>query len=81
MATRINLIECPNATSPVNIDMKGITGPCVLKCDYNYDYGTYSPNMTNKDNYLSLNYSGKANPVEYINLHYISLEVFIQMVN
>ena len=53
MATRINIIECPNATSPVNIDMKGITGPCVLKCDYNYEYGTYSPNMTNKDNYLN----------------------------
>jgi len=77
MATRINIIECPNATSPVNIDMKGITGPCVLKCDYNYEYGTYSPNMTNKDNYLSLNYSGKANPVKYNDQNYTVQEVRI----
>ena len=56
---------CKNATSPINISMSGIMGPCVLKCDYNYDYGTYSPNITNSRSYLSLNYSGKTNPVKY----------------
>ena len=56
---------CTTATSPINISMSSIDGPCVLKCDYNYDYGTYTPNMSNKGNYLTLNYSGKSNPVKY----------------
>jgi carbonic anhydrase len=56
---------CTTATSPINISMSSIDGPCVLKCDYNYDYGTYTPNMSNKGNYLSLNYSGKSHPVKY----------------
>jgi len=56
---------CKNATAPVNISMNNISGPCVLKCDYNYKYGVYSPNITNRNNYLSLNYSGKSNPVKY----------------
>jgi len=75
--TRINIIECLNATSPVNIDMKSITGPCVLKCDYNYEYGDYSPNITNKEDYLSLNYSGKPNPVKYNDERYTVQEVRI----
>lgn len=56
---------CTIATSPINISMSSIDGPCVLKCDYNYDYGTYTPNISNKGNYLTLNYSGKSNPVKY----------------
>ena len=56
---------CTTATSPINISMSSIDGPCVLKCDYNYDYGTYTPNVSNKGNYLTLNYSGKSNPVKY----------------
>ena len=56
---------CTTATSPINISMSSIDGPCVLKCDYNYNYGTYTPNMSNKGDYLSLNYSGKSNPVKY----------------
>ena len=75
--TKINVIECLNATSPVNVDMKSITGPCVLKCDYNYEYGIYTPNITNKDSYLSLNYSGKSNPVKYNDKRYTVQEVRI----
>jgi carbonic anhydrase len=56
---------CTVATSPINISMSSIDGPCVLKCDYNYKYGTYTPNISNKGNYLTLNYSGKSNPVKY----------------
>ena len=37
-SSNINSINCPNATSPVNISMDSIMGPCVLKCDYNYNY-------------------------------------------
>ena len=77
MASRINLIECKNGTSPINIDMKSIIGPCVLKCDYNYDYGNYNPNITNKKDYLSLNYSGKSNPVKYNGEHYTVQEIRI----
>lgn len=77
MTSRNNSNECKDATSPVNIDMKNIKGPCILKCDYNYKYGIYSPNITNKDNYLSLNYSGKSNPVKYNNETYTVQEIRI----
>jgi carbonic anhydrase len=56
---------CTVATSPINISMSSIDGPCILKCDYNYKYGTYTPNIANKGSYLALNYSGTANPVKY----------------
>lgn len=75
MPSAINTIECPNATSPVNISMNSIMGPCVLKCDYNYTYGIYSPNITNKGDYLSLNYSGKSNPVKYNDDNYNVTEI------
>lgn len=72
-----NTINCPNATSPVNISMDSIMGPCVLKCDYNYNYGDYVPNITNKRGYLSLNYSGKFNPVKYNDDNYNVQEIRI----
>jgi carbonic anhydrase len=75
--SNINTVDCPNATSPVNISMSSIDGPCVLKCDYNHDYGIYSPNITNKENYLSLNYSGKSNPVKYNDENYTVTEIRI----
>ena len=56
---------CKNATSPINIVKGGELSDCVLKCDYNFDYGTYSPNITNKKNHLALTYAGKINPVKY----------------
>jgi carbonic anhydrase len=69
--------NCANATSPINISMSSIMGPCVLKCDYNYDYGTYSPNVTNSSNFLSLNYTGKTNPVKYNDEQYNAKEIRI----
>jgi carbonic anhydrase len=75
--SNINTIDCSNATSPVNISMPTIAGPCVLKCDYNHEYGIYSPNIINKENYLSLNYSGKTNPVKYNDETYTVTEVRI----
>ena len=68
---------CTTATSPINIAMSSIDGPCVLKCDYNYDYGTYTPNMSNKGSYLTLNYSGKSNPVKYNDEMYNVTEIRI----
>jgi len=64
-SSNINSINCSKASAPVNISMGSIMGPCVLKCDYNFNYNVYSPNVTNKQDYLSLNYSGKYNPVTY----------------
>lgn len=74
---RTNTINCPNATSPVNISMDSIMGPCVLKCDYNYNYGDYVPNISNNKSYLSLNYSGKMNPVKYNDDNYNVQEIRI----
>jgi|LauGreDrversion4_2_1035121.scaffolds.fasta_scaffold00204_19 carbonic anhydrase len=65
MTDNTNTITCSSATSPIDINMNNIMGPCVLKCDYNYEYGIYSPNITNNRSYLSLNYSGKSRPVKY----------------
>ena len=73
----INSIDCESATSPVNISMEKIMGPCVLKCDYNYTYNVYSPNITNKKSYLSLNYSGNYNPVNYNDEKYNVQEIRI----
>ena len=73
----INEEFCKNATSPINIVKGSEMGPCVLKCDYNYEYGIYSPNITNKKNYLSLNYSGKTNPVKFNDEQYNVTEVRI----
>ena len=63
-------IVCDESTAPVNIDKNSVIGPCLLKCDYKYQYGIYTPNITNNDNYLSLNYSGKSNPVKFNDLNY-----------
>lgn len=71
----LNMIDCKNATAPINLSMSKIMGPCSLKCDYNYVYGKYTPNVTNKKEYLSLNYSGKSNPVKYNNEYYNVQEI------
>ena len=70
----LNTIDCKNASAPINISMSKIMGPCVLKCDYNYKYGKYTPNVTNNKDYLFLNYSGKSDPVTYNNEKYNVLE-------
>ena len=77
MSSLIISEPCKHATAPVNISMDSIIGPCVLKCDYNYNYGIYSPNITNNNNYLSLNYSGRSNPVKYNGENYNATEIRI----
>lgn len=72
-----NIINCPNATAPIDINMSNIMGPCVLKCDYTYQYGLYTPNITNNNSYISLNYSGKAAPVKYNDGRYNVTEIRI----
>jgi len=72
-----NTIDCSNATSPVKISTHTSAGPCSLKCDYNHNYGIYTPNISNNENYLSLNYSGKTNPVQYNDENYTVTEVRI----
>ena len=71
------VINCEDATSPVNIDKNEVVGPCDLKCKYNYTYGIYSPNITNNGNYISLNYSGQSNPVTFNDLKYEVQEIRI----
>jgi len=63
-------IVCDESTAPVNIDKNTVIGSCLLKCDYKFQYGIYTPNITNNNNYLSLNYSGKSNPVKFNDLNY-----------
>ena len=72
----VNII-CGNSTAPVNIDKNKVVGPCELKCKYNHTYGIYTPNVTNNGNYLSLNYSGKTNPVTFNDLKYEVQEIRI----
>jgi carbonic anhydrase len=71
------IITCENSTAPANIDKNEVVGPCDLKCKFNYTYGIYSPNIANNGNYISLNYSGKSNPVLFNDLKYEVQEIRI----
>lgn len=72
-------INCENATAPMNISKDKIQGPCTLLCDFNHKYGIYTPNITNKGSYLSLNYSNPNSepPVKYNDKTYTVSEVRI----
>jgi len=72
-------IKCEKASAPLNISKDKIHGPCTLLCDYNHNYGIYSPSVTNKSNYLSLNYTNPTSkpPVIYNDLEYSVSEVRI----
>jgi len=72
-------INCEKATAPINISKDKVQGPCNLLCDYNHKYGIYSPNVTNKREYLSLNYSNPNSkaPVTYNDLKYNVSEIRI----
>jgi carbonic anhydrase len=71
----MSIIDCANATAPINISQKDVQGPCSLLCDYNHDYGEYVPNVLNKGSYLSLNFAGNLNPVKYNDLKYRVSEI------
>jgi carbonic anhydrase len=72
-------INCGNTTAPMNISKNNVKGPCSLLCDYNHKYGIYSPNVTNKGRYISLNYTntGPNYPVTYNDLQYTVSEIRI----
>lgn len=72
-------ITCENATAPMDISKDNIQGPCTLLCDFNHKYGTYNPSVTNKTNYLSLNYTNPTSkpPVIYNDLGYNVSEIRI----
>ena len=72
-------INCENGTAPMNISKDKVQGPCTLLCDFNHKYGTYNPTVTNKSNYLLLNYSqtGSKPPVIYNDLAYNVSEIRI----
>lgn len=72
-------IICENATAPMNITKDKIEGPCNLLCDFNHKYGIYNPSVTNKSNYLSLNYTNPTSkpPVIYNDLGYNVSEIRI----
>jgi len=75
----MSTINCENATAPMNISKDKIQGPCTLLCDFNHKYGIYTPNITNKGSYLSLNYSNPNSepPVKYNDKNYTVSEVRI----
>jgi carbonic anhydrase len=72
-------INCENGTAPMNISKDKIQGPCRLLCDFNHKYGIYNPTVTNKSNYLLLNYSQTESkpPVIYNDLAYNVFEIRI----
>jgi carbonic anhydrase len=68
---------CLAATAPININKANSSGSCDLKCDYKFGYKSYSPIIKNKENYLSLNYTGSTNPVVYNNIEMNVIEIRI----
>jgi len=59
-------MSCPNATSPIDINLSSITGKCDYKCAYNFTYNNSSCVATNRGDYLSLSYdNSSSHPVVY----------------
>lgn len=59
-------MSCPNATSPIDINLSSITGLCDYKCAYNFTYNNSSCVATNRGDYLSLSYdNSSSHPVVY----------------
>ena len=55
-------MSCPNSNSPIDINIRSISGNCDLKCAYNFKYPISSCNATNRGDYLSLSYDAFSNP-------------------
>ena len=59
---------CSQATAPINIDTNNKAEDCKLKCNYIYDYPPSICNISNKGNYLQIEYTKSGNsPVNYNN--------------
>lgn len=59
-------MSCPNATSPIDINLSSITGKCDYKCSYTFNYSNSSCVATNRGDYLSLSYDNSStHPVIY----------------
>jgi carbonic anhydrase len=55
-------MNCFNSTSPINIDIDNISGKCDAKCSFTMNYTNSSCIVTNKGDYILLNYDSSKNP-------------------
>lgn len=55
-------MSCPNATSPIDINMNDVYGKCDLKCDYSFKYQQSACSATNRGDYISLSYDNSSTP-------------------
>ena len=71
-------MSCPDANSPIDIDLQNIAGKCNLKCAYNYNYPVSSCSVTNRGTYISIRYdSSSSAPVTYNTIPYNVQEIRI----
>ena len=62
-------MNCSNSNSPINISSKDVVSTCDLKCKFVYNYPKSTCVVTNKGNYLQLEYAKFNNPpVTYNNI-------------
>lgn len=55
-------MSCPNATAPIDISMSKITGKCMYKCSYGFQYNNSSCIATNRGDYISISYDKSSSP-------------------
>jgi carbonic anhydrase len=55
-------MSCPNATAPINISLSSITGNCDYKCSYSFNYNNSSCVVTNRGDYVLINYDKATSP-------------------
>lgn len=55
-------MSCPDATSPIDINISKSSGICHLKCEYSYNYYNSSCIAKNRGDYISLSYDSSSSP-------------------
>jgi carbonic anhydrase len=71
-------MSCPNATSPIDINLSNISGSCVLKCEYSFNYNSSSCVAINRGDYISLSYDNSSSQnITFNNLSYSVKEIRI----
>jgi carbonic anhydrase len=55
-------MSCPNATAPIDISISKITGKCIYKCSYSFNYNNSLCIATNRGEYISISYDKSSPP-------------------
>tara|TARA_B100000073_G_C23699263_1_gene559593 strand:- start:485 stop:1378 length:894 start_codon:yes stop_codon:yes gene_type:complete len=53
-------MSCTTSNSPIDINKKGVSGLCDLKCDYKFNYHKSTCSVKNRGQYLSITYDNKS---------------------